>query len=84
MVSAALNGELNEVKFTPHPIFKVLVPESMPNVPSEILNPENTWSDHAAYCQQANKLAKSFQENFQRFQIEDPDILNAGPQIVEF
>jgi phosphoenolpyruvate carboxykinase (ATP) len=82
MVSAALNGDLDAVKFNPHPIFQVLVPETVPNVPAEVLNPETTWSDRTAYYQQANKLAGLFQQNFQRYQIEDQNIINAGPQIV--
>ncbi len=82
MVSAALNGDLDSVKFNPHPIFKVLIPETVPNVPDEVLNPETTWSDRTAYYQQANKLAGLFQKNFQRYKIEDQDIINAGPEIV--
>jgi phosphoenolpyruvate carboxykinase (ATP) len=42
MVSAALNGELESVKFTPHPLFQVLVPASVPGVPSKILDPAST------------------------------------------
>jgi phosphoenolpyruvate carboxykinase (ATP) len=80
MVSAALSGDLDNVKFSPHPIFKVLIPETVPNVSSEILNPESTWSDRDAYYHQANKLAKLFQENFRRYHIEDEDMLKAQPQ----
>jgi phosphoenolpyruvate carboxykinase (ATP) len=80
MVSAALNGDLDNVKFSPHPIFKVLIPETVPNVSSEILNPESTWSDRDAYYHQANKLAQLFQKNFSRFDIHDENILKAQPQ----
>jgi phosphoenolpyruvate carboxykinase (ATP) len=80
MVSAALNGDLDNVKFSPHPIFKVLIPETVPNVSSEILNHESTWSDRDAYYHQANKLAQLFQKNFSRFDIHDENILKAQPQ----
>jgi phosphoenolpyruvate carboxykinase (ATP) len=80
MVSAALSGDLDNVKFSPHPIFKVLIPETVPNVSSEILNPESTWSDRDAYYHQANKLAKLFQENFRRYHLEDENMLKAQPQ----
>jgi phosphoenolpyruvate carboxykinase (ATP) len=80
MVSAALSGDLDNVKFSPHPIFKVLIPETVPNVSSEILNPESTWSDRDAYYHQANKLAQLFQKNFSRFDIHDENILKAQPQ----
>lgn len=83
MVTAALNDDLKDVKFNPHPIFKVLVPETVPGVPSNILNPESTWSDRKAYIEQANKLAQRFIDNFKRYQIEDESILNANPQVIE-
>jgi phosphoenolpyruvate carboxykinase (ATP) len=41
-VSAALNGHLQAVKFRPHPIFKILLPEAVPGAPGEILG-ETDW-----------------------------------------
>lgn len=79
MVSAALNGDLDDVKFTAHPIFKVLIPENVPGVPSEILDPKTTWTDAEAYDRQAQKLAKLFVENFNRFHSDHPEIVEAGP-----
>ena len=34
------------------------MPKSCPEVPSEILNPKNTWNDKKAYNKKANILAK--------------------------
>ncbi len=79
MVSAALNGELEQVNYQPHPIFQVLVPDSVPGVPSKILNPQNTWDDPKAYKQQARELAKRFVQNFQQFSDARPEIVAAGP-----
>ncbi len=79
MVSAALNGELDGVNYKPHPIFQVLVPEAVPGVPSNILNPKNTWDDPEAYEQQAKELARRFAENFQQFTSARPEIVEAGP-----
>jgi phosphoenolpyruvate carboxykinase (ATP) len=79
MVSAALNGELNNVSFHPHPIFKILVPDTVPGVESDILDPEKTWSDSAAYEQQAKVLAKRFVENFKKFDRVPKDVLEAAP-----
>src|SRR5690606_30781539 len=56
MITAALNGGLNEVTFEPHPIFGVLVPQSCPGVPAEILNPRDTWGDQEAYDKKAGEL----------------------------
>ena len=79
MVSAALNGELEGVNYQPHPIFQVLVPESVPGVPSKILDPKNTWDDPEAYEQQARELARRFAENFKQFSNARPEIVAAGP-----
>lgn len=79
MISAALSGELERVAFHPHPIFKILVPESVPGVERDILNPQKTWSDPAAYEQQAKALAKRFVENFKQFHQAPLEILEAAP-----
>ena len=79
MVSAALDGKLEDVNFTPHPIFQVLVPETVPGVPQRILDPQNTWDDAEAYEQQAKELARRFRENFEQFTTARPEIVAAGP-----
>lgn len=81
MITAALKDSLDDVKFNAHPIFKVLIPETVPDVPSEILNPKNTWSDPVGYDRQANKLAELFVENFKRFEKAHPEIIKAGPKV---
>jgi phosphoenolpyruvate carboxykinase (ATP) len=79
MVSAALSGELNHVTFHHHPIFKILVPDEVPGVDSEILDPQKTWSDPVAYEQQAKALAKRFVENFKKFRTAPVEIIEAAP-----
>ncbi|RMF60144.1 MAG: phosphoenolpyruvate carboxykinase (ATP) [Calditrichaeota bacterium] len=81
MIKAALNGQLREVEFEPHPIFKVLVPKSCPEVPSEVLNPRNTWEDKSAYDRKAAELAKLFQKNFEKFSDVPAAIKEAEPVI---
>ncbi len=79
MISAVLNGTLSQGTFHPHPIFKILIPDAVPGVDSKILDPENTWSDRAAYEQQAKALAKRFVENFKQFSQVPPEVLEAAP-----
>lgn len=81
MVSAALNGELDHVRYSPHPIFKVLVPEAVPGVPASVLDPRQTWADPAAYDHQAQQLAAQFVRNFAQFTNAAPEIVAAGPEI---
>lgn len=82
MITAALNGQLDQVDFVAHPIFGVEMPQSCPNVPAELLNPRNTWADPAAYDAQAKALAKQFIENFKKYEDGSSDaIKGAGPKI---
>lgn len=71
LVSAALNGSLDQVEYVPHPIFKILVPTQVPGVPTEMLNPELTWPSADAYQQQAKELARQFVQNFQQFSASE-------------
>lgn len=79
MIDAALSGALDGVKTHKDPVFGLSVPESVPNVPSEVLDPRDTWDDHAAYDEQAKKLAGMFAKNFEKFPNAEESIRNAGP-----
>jgi phosphoenolpyruvate carboxykinase (ATP) len=80
MITAALNGDLNKVSYTKHPIFGMLMPDNCPYVVTDILNPRNTWKDKATYDETAQKLAKMFQENFEKYaQFADEEILKGSP-----
>jgi phosphoenolpyruvate carboxykinase (ATP) len=81
MVHAALDGSLNNVQTITDPVFGIAVPVSCPNVPAEVLNPRNTWTDKAAYDAQAKKLACMFTENFKIFEKDVPaEVGAAGPR----
>lgn len=80
MVTAALNGELEKAEFVEDPVFGVLVPTSCPGVPSEVLQPRNTWEDKDAYDKQAKDLAQRFNENFAKKFPNATDIAKAGPR----
>ncbi len=60
MVEAALNGSLESVEYYEDELLHLKVPTSCPGVPSEMLNPKNTWEDKAGYDAQARKLADQF------------------------
>ena len=67
MVDAILENELNNVETVPDPVFGMHVPTHVPNVPDEILQPRNTWSDKEAFDAQANELAQMFADNFKTY-----------------
>ncbi|MCH7548888.1 MAG: phosphoenolpyruvate carboxykinase (ATP) [Candidatus Krumholzibacteriota bacterium] len=79
MVNAALEGKLDGVEYVRDPVFGLDVPQTCPDVPSEILNPRDTWKDKGAYDAKAQELARMFEENFQQFEAEVPaDVKQAG------
>lgn len=81
MITAVMDGKLEDVDFVDHPIFNIAVPQAVPNVPSEVLNPRNTWSDKELYDKKAVELAKTFKENFKQFEAEaSQEILDGAPK----
>ncbi|UYZ63924.1 phosphoenolpyruvate carboxykinase (ATP) [Hymenobacter weizhouensis] len=82
MITAALNGELNEVEFVKHPVFGVEMPAAVPGVPTTILDPRNTWADKEAYDKTAASLAEKFVQNFQKFaDFANDEILAGAPKV---
>ena len=78
MLTAILDGELENEEFTPDPNFKILIPSNVPNVDSKILNPRNTWDDKDAYDAKANELIQLFKTNFTKYESFG-DYSKAGP-----
>jgi phosphoenolpyruvate carboxykinase (ATP) len=68
MIHAAFDGSLDKVKYVEDEVFGLHIPTSCPNVPSEVLNPKNTWQDAAAYDAAAHELKRMFDENARSFQ----------------
>jgi phosphoenolpyruvate carboxykinase (ATP) len=81
MVSAALNGDLDNVQYKHDSIFNLDIPLSCPQVPSKILDPGFSWSNNEQYIVAAKRLAHLFIENFKRFGEETQDLAKFGPQI---
>jgi phosphoenolpyruvate carboxykinase (ATP) len=83
MITAALNGDLDDVAYEAHPVFGVHMPLTVPNVPSEILSPRNTWENTAAYDKKANELAHLFIKNFNKYADQASDeIRSAAPKVM--
>ena len=81
MITAALRGQLDQVNYKEHDVFGLAMPTECPDVPTEILDPKNTWSDKAAYDKKAQKLAQAFVGNFEKFaEYANDEILSAAPK----
>ncbi len=82
IVNAVLNGDLDKANFEEEPFFGFAIPTEIAGVPSEILNPRNTWADKDAYDEKAKSLAAMFRENFEQFKGRASEsILEGGPKV---
>ena len=82
MITAALEGKLDNVNYETHPVFGVQMPITCPDVPDEVLNPKNTWADKKAYDVTAKNLAQQFIDNFKKYESGvGEEILNAAPKV---
>ncbi len=68
LLTAALDGSLQDAAFRVDPYFGFEVPISAPGVDAGLLDPRSTWSDPAAYDAQAAKLVEMFVANFAQYQ----------------
>jgi phosphoenolpyruvate carboxykinase (ATP) len=82
MITAALNGELDTVEYDKTPWFKLAIPKTCPNVPSEILNARNTWPKPEDFDVKAKNLASQFVKNFEKYKDGvTQEILDAAPRV---
>jgi phosphoenolpyruvate carboxykinase (ATP) len=81
LLRAALSGVLDRIKTVTEPVFGLSVPLECPGVPSEILQPRQTWPDPDAYDAKARELVAQFKKNFTQYSAGLPeDVLRAGPK----
>ncbi len=80
MVQAAVDGKLDSVSVVPHPVFHILVPQSCPGVPAELLDARHMWADKAAYDHAAADLGARFRKNFEKFGKVSDGVLAASPR----
>ena len=81
IIDAILGGDLAHADFERDEIFGLAVPDNVPGVPSELLNPRNAWEDKDAYDATARKLAGMFVKNFEKYADQaSKEILGAAPR----
>jgi phosphoenolpyruvate carboxykinase (ATP) len=82
MLSAALSGELDDVRYRADELFGFEVPAAVPGVDSKILDPRSTWRDPEQYDRKARELAQMFADNFaKRFGDVGESVQAAGPRL---
>ncbi len=81
LLNAALDGQLNDVKYRTDKLFGFEVPTSCPGVPTEILDPAQTWDSRDEYWKKYDELAAGFIDNFRKFAEGcAPEVAAAGPR----
>jgi phosphoenolpyruvate carboxykinase (ATP) len=84
LLNAALSGSLLKVGYKKDPVFGFDVPEVCEGVPSQLLDPVNTWPSREEYYSRYDALAARFIENFKLMVSECPEnIREAGPKRME-
>ena len=82
MIHAILDGTIEESDFELDPYFGVKVPKSLDEIGGNFLFPANVWKDKNEYDKIAKTLVRKFNDNFSKYNIDDTDIINAGPKII--
>ena len=82
LIRSALGGKLDTVATVTDPVFGLEIPTTCPDVPAEVLQPENTWKDKAEYRAKAQQLAEQFLKNSEQFATDTPEAVRAaGPSV---
>ena len=81
MIHSILDGTIEESEFELDPYFGVKVPKNLNEISEDLLIPVNAWKDKNEYDKIAKTLVGKFNENFSKYNIDDIDIINAGPRI---
>ncbi len=78
LLSAALDGSLNNAEFRKDENFGFMVPVDVPGVDRSVLNPRGTWDDTKAYDKKAAELVAMFVSNFAKFENHVDDRVKAA------
>ena len=85
IIDAIHSGSLTSAPTQTDPVFGFEVITECPNVPKEMLVPEDTWKDRTAYQATARKLASLFIKNFLTFENGVSEAVRAaGPKTSTF
>jgi len=81
LLNAALDGNLDSIKYRKDKIFGFEVPLTCPEVPEDVLDPANAWGNKEEYWKKYDALAARFIDNFKLFKkgVSD-EVYNSGPK----
>ncbi|WP_337065010.1 phosphoenolpyruvate carboxykinase (ATP) [Rouxiella badensis] len=83
IIDSILSGEIDNQPTTQLPIFDLAVPQSLPGVDTQILDPRDSYSSAEQWQSKAEDLATLFVENFSKY-TDTPAgaaLVSAGPKL---
>lgn len=83
IIDAILDGSIDNVQTDTIPILNLTFPKTLRNVPTEILDPRNTYSDISIWEEKAKDLAKKYIQYFEQYtdSQEGKNLAKTGPQL---
>jgi phosphoenolpyruvate carboxykinase (ATP) len=78
LLRAALDGSLARGRFRRDPFFGLSIPEQVPGIPAEVLDPRQGWADRSAYDRMARELVRRFEKNFEGYEAGVGDEVRAA------
>jgi phosphoenolpyruvate carboxykinase (ATP) len=83
IINAILDGSIERAETKIIPFFNLEVPTSLPGVETRILDPRDTYKNVDNWHSKAQKLARLFIENFEKYtdNKEGKRLVSAGPQL---
>ena len=80
IIGNILNGNLDNCSTIRVPLLNLDIPTSLDGIDDKILDPRKTWTNQANYLETVKKLVRSFNANFQKYDVS-ADIIAAGPTL---
>ncbi|KAB7894942.1 phosphoenolpyruvate carboxykinase (ATP) [Rouxiella sp. S1S-2] len=83
IIDSILNGDIDNQPTTQLPLFNLAVPQSLPGVDANILDPRNTYENAEQWQNKAQDLATLFVENFSKYTdtAAGAALVSAGPKL---
>jgi phosphoenolpyruvate carboxykinase (ATP) len=78
LLAAVLNGSLRHARYVRDPFFGLMMPQDVPGIPNEVLDPRQSWPDKASYDAAAKDLVARFEKNFATFADDASDDVKAA------
>lgn len=83
ILDAIHSGELANAEYEVYDVFNLPVPKSCTGVPSELLNPKNSWTATTSFSDEVSKLGKLFNDNFTKYSDQATDDVKAAGPVVQ-